>query len=297
MELTNWHFKRKLIAESYFRTIFSGVILSTTIFAERQTGLTNFLLYDLMPCAIDNDHSVVYVDLSNEKIPVTAAVLMALDRVLTVGNAQNVSFNFFKGLFVSSKSNNKKEFYLNNIKELEEDFFLDNIKIHLELIDLKINNILKKNKLLLIFDHAHVLVRDKIALEFSAFLRNLLIKNRDGLKPIYGTCDMKGWVSVFKNNKSPLNSEGASIHNLPALDRIFVKEVMRMAEIDIDIDDAMQCYKQLNQKPGMLLALVAGWSAESSDNFFTYCSKFVAEMPVSLIMESDSLKGSYEIHN
>ena len=297
MEFSDWHYKRELIAESYFRTIFSGVILSTTVYADSKTGLTNFFIRDLMSCAAANEYSVVYVDLSNKKVPVTAAFLMALDRVLVAGNSANVSFNFFKGLFVSGKSHYPNDYYLNGGEGGDQLFFLNNMSVHLELMEAKVMDILKKNRLLLIFDHAHNLGADLIADEFCIFLRRILVQYRDRLKPIYGTCDIPQWSAIFKNPRSALYSEGASMHHLPVLDRIFVREVMQKSGIRIELDEAVHYFKQIGCKPGIFLAMVSGWSSSEHGEFVDYFNKFFLDMNAENCSTNDKKKESYVLHH
>lgn len=280
MILSDWHFKRDFIAESYFKTIFSGVILSSTVFAEKNTGLTSFFINDLMPCAIRNDHSVAYVDLSNKNIPVTAAVLMALDRVLTASNSSNLSFDFLKGIFLSGKMLKNKDFYLNKSDAINEKYFIENSRAHFDLIEEKINIILDKKKLLIIFDHADELARDRLSLDFLSVLRSLLVSNRDVLKPIYGTSDMDVWTTIFKNTKSPLYSEGASVHKLPALDILFVRNLLGNTGIDVSLEELFYYFKLLGNRPGIFVALVLGWNKRTFPVFSDYVNQQLDGMTV-----------------
>lgn len=296
MNFSDWHFKRAFVAESYFKTIFSGVILSTTIFAEKQTGLTNFFINDLMPCAIKNKHSVAYVDLSNKNISITAAVLMALDRVLLAGNSNNVNFGFLRNLFISSSALKSKEFYMNSADSIDESFFEKNAALHFELIREKIKSILAKNKLLLIFDHSHELLKDKISYDFCVFYKELLGNHRDELKPIYGTCDMDAWSAVFKSIQSPLYSEGASVHKLPPLGMLFVRELKARAVMECTFEELQHCFSLLNHRPGILMALILGWNKKSQPNFVEYVYGAVDEMRVKREKAAANHKVKHEVH-
>ena len=287
---SNWHFKRELVADNYFKTIFSGVMLSTTIFSEKQMGLTNFLINDLMSCAVKNDHNVAYVDLSNKNVPVTAAVLMALDRVLTVGNASGMSFNFLKGIFFQDKNNKQRdlEFYLNSEDSIDLKYFSKNIEAHLKMIEEKILSIMKKKKLLLIFDHVDELSTGEVSEKFLRFFRTLLIEKRDHLKPIYATSDMECWAKIFKDTTSPLFSAGASVHNLPALDKPFLRAAFNHSAIgsQITIDDLFHSFHLMGKRPGIFLGMLAGWGAQRNAGITLY--EYVAS-------ELEALKASSEV--
>ena len=250
-----------------------------------------------MPCAAQNNHSVVYVDLSNKKIPVASAFLMALERAVQAGGSS--SFNFIKNIFFSEKNNEKIEYHMNSHTSINKDLLVDKVPEHLASIEARVLDLLKKSRVFLIFDHAHNLSGDQLTYEFCAFLRNLLVTHRERLKPIYGTSDMQQWASVFKNPRSPLNSEGASVHKLPVLDRVFVKQALQKSEILMDLDQGVQCFHLLHNRPDVFMRMLIDWRAQSQkqDDFLEFFKQFVIDLEGDKSLKEDQrMKNSVLYH-
>ena len=271
-EIFGWHHRREVFASSYLKTLFSGVILSTTVISPHKTGLTSFFLNDLLPHAVDEGHCVIYVDLSDTSFPATAAFLIGLEKAMH-GNSRNlgVSFNFFKGLFSPSKPN-KNNSYLSKgaLSIVDQAYFDENFDEHIEIFDTKIKKIAEKSPVLIIVDHAQNLRLNKIGVKFANYFKDLLICNRFAIKPIYGMQTLDAWANVFKDPKFPLYSEGASVHTLPPLDRAFVRTVMNKVGATVHLDEAMHCFSMVKNQPGIFIAIIIAWDDKSGKSLSSH---------------------------
>jgi hypothetical protein len=278
MSTSEWHYKRALIAEEYLKTMFSGVMLSTTVLAPPKTGLSHFFIHDLMPYATQQGYGVAYVHLSNPLVPVAASMLMALDRLCASESHAQGGLSFLKSIFQPSKKKAAKGVdYYHSTLPADAEYFVDDIDHQLHLISQKVEKAMQTGHLLLIFDDAHALARDAQALRFAEYLRGLLLEQRDQIFPIYGTSDLDTWRKTFQNKASPLHSEGACIHKLPLLDIHFLRAWIDRFAPHVDIHDAVHAFKQLGCCPGTFMELVDNWSAAHGTNLVEYTMRYSAQ--------------------
>lgn len=274
--ISGWHFSRKLLADSYLKTLSSGVMLSTTIHAPRQTGLTQFLINDVMPAAVAENYLPVYVDLSDTKVPVTAAVMWGLERVFAGTSIFKTGVNLFKNLFASHDlSISKKTAYISQTQVVDHDYFVEQKNQHFEFIEEKIERLIGKKSVLLIFDHAHNLLEVPLGLEFCKLLCKLISKHGYMIKPLYATNNVAQWEKIFKTKNSPLYSEGAFIHHLPKLGKNFVRDVVKQGGITISMEEANNGFEMTQFRPGIFVALIMRWENEVNIPFVKYCHQMM----------------------
>lgn len=287
----NWHFSRKQVAESYLKTLSSGVLLSTTIFAPPQTGLTQFFINDVIPCAQSDRYVTVYVDLSDPQVPVTAAVLIALERVMTGSSVLQTSFNFFKGIFQSKElSESKVGSFLKKVDVIDEKYFVENKDKHFSLIDSYFSKILNYKSVLVLIDHAHLLERDELGREFCCYFADLINRNTQSIRPLYGTNNMSGWSGVFENRRSALYSEGAFIHKLPTHGKVFIREVISRSGASFSMEEMLKCFELTACKPGVFIALLAGWDIESMGSLSNYFYKEIESIKTVGLQQKDGVE-------
>ncbi|PTB96028.1 hypothetical protein C9993_09970, partial [Marinobacter sp. Z-F4-2] len=57
----DWHFPRRELTDQFLSTFASGVSNTLTLFAPRRMGKTEFILFDLIPEAHEQDYRPIYV--------------------------------------------------------------------------------------------------------------------------------------------------------------------------------------------------------------------------------------------
>lgn len=257
---SSWHYARRQVAESYLKTLSSGVMLSTTVYAPPQTGLTQFFINDVIPCAHGDRYVTAYVDLSDPKIPATAAMLMGLERVMAGSSVLQTGFNFLKGIFQSKDAGESKVGnYLKKSAVIDTDYFLENKDAHLALVDSYFKKILNYKSLLILVDHAHELGKDELNREFCSYFKNLISEHAHSIRPLYATSNMGSWSGVFENRRSALYSEGAFVHKLPALGKVFVRDVLGRTGRQVSMEEATRCFEMAGFRPGIFVGLLLGW--------------------------------------
>ena len=250
-------------------------MLSTTVYAPPKTGLSQFLINDVLPCALDDKYATVYIDLSDPQVPVTAAVLASLERVLVGSSVFQSSFNFLKGIFqskVAVETKVKSEYLTRKTEIIDQRFFVENKDSHLALIDNYFKRIFEYKSVIVIIDHADQLGKDEIGREFCAYFRTLITENSSVVRPLYATNNLSGWSGIFDNRRSALYSEGAFVHKLPIMGKVFVREIIRRLGQDISIEEAYKCFELTGGKPGIFTCMLMGWQPNLGMPLYTYFS-------------------------
>ena len=237
-------------------------MLSTTVYAPPKTGLSHFFINDVIPCALNDKYVTVYIDLSDPEVPVTAAVLVGLERVLSGSSVFQTSFNFLKGIFQTKSSvewKNKSDAFFRKTEVIDKNFFIENKEIHFALIDNYFKKILEYKSVLVLVDHAHDLGKDEIGREFCSYFRGLISQNSSVIRPLYATNNLAAWGGVFDNRRSALYSEGAFVHKLPILGKVFVRELIQRMGLNISMEEACKCFELVSGRPGIFVGMLMGW--------------------------------------
>lgn len=259
---SGWHFARQHLAQRYLKTLSSGVLLSTTIQAPTLTGLTNFLINDVMPQAAAEGFVTVYVDLSDPEVPVTAAVIAGLERVLVGSSAIQSGFNLFKGLFQSRNPEAcSKSRYVKKIEVIDKNYFLVNREKNLQMIKSYFDKIIAYKSVLVLVDHAENLLKDDVAIEFCEYFRELITNHPQAIRPLYASSNPEAWSKVFQYKRSPLYSEGACVHNLPPLGKNYIRDACLRSGLSVSMDELVKCYQLTGHRPGIFAALLLGWDS------------------------------------
>ena len=266
-----WHFARESMAARYLKTLSSGVMLSTTIQAPPKAGLTSFLINDVLTSAANEKFVTVYVDLSDPQVPVTAAVMHALERVLAGSSAIHSGFNLFKGLFQSKAVDVcSKDKYVHKLEIVDKQHFLDCKDKHLAMIEQYFKKMLAYKSMLVVVDHADQLNSDALGLMFCEYFKELITKNAQAIRPLYASSNKEAWSGVFENRHSALYSEGAFVHKLPALGKNFVRDAVMRSGLNVSMDEALTCYEMAGERPGIFTAMLLGWDPLGNSAITSY---------------------------
>lgn len=277
-----WHFKRPVLAQSYIKTLFTGVMLSTTVQAQPGTGLSSFLLRDVAAEAQANGYVVAYVDLSDPSVPVSLACVQGVRLLLKSESLGRQSWRFLRNLFAGGSASIEKEWQADGPSTLGESYYQEHLEKHASLFENLLSEIVKEGeRLLLIVDHAHEFARDKVAVRMAQALRNAINANRNNIWPLYGSAHMQRWHSVFQDPNAPLYSEGASVHGLPALGKPFVRQFcaqLQINNVDFDIDEVARCFLRTGGRPKLLNEVLRLWLLDDRYSVEEHCQEMLKRM-------------------
>lgn len=262
--LSEWHFERKRVAGSYLRTLSSGLMLSTTIYAPPKAGLSQFILFDIVSVALDEGYLPVYVDLSNANHAVADSLLWGINEALEARDASASHLNFIKRLF-GWKPNARK----NSASQVQKTQSEVNANV-LEKIHQGFQNLLKSETVLLIVDHAQELRQEDDSNSVLEVIATLIANNTQRLKPLYTTNDLVKWGGVFQARSSALFSEGAFVHNLPLLDNSFVRVALQRMGLQIPMEEAVEVFTRVQRQPGTFQALLTQWAVQPTASFLSW---------------------------
>lgn len=277
-----WHFKRPVLAQSYIKTLFTGVMLSTTVQAQSGTGLSSFLLRDVATEAQANGYVVAYIDLSDASVPVSLACVQGVRLLLKSESLGRQSWRFLRNLFGGATSSIDKEWQADGPALLGDSYYQEHVEKHASVFEDLLSEISKESdRLLFIIDHAHEFARDKVAVRMAQALRNAINANRNNIWPLYGSANMQRWHSVFQDPNAPLYSEGASVHGLPALGKPFVRQFCAQLQIhtpDLDVDEVARCFVRAGCRPKLLSEVLRLWSADDRYSLEEHCQEVLKRM-------------------
>lgn len=256
--ISGWHFEREIVAKNYIKALFTGVMLSTTIHAEPGTGLSTFLLKDMAPQAISQDFLVAYVDLSDPQVPASQAFILAIESIASSDSFSQMGWKLLKTL-VSRKNPPPAPLPVPQ-NSAQMTCSVEQLESQIQKLETLLVDIVKERRLLLLVDHAHELARDADAVRVAQCLRGVIMEHRSHMWPVYASHNITRWSLVFKNPKAPLYSEGASIHELPRLDRLFIRQlctkVHTVMGMELDTEQVFHCFAQLGARPAALVRSV-----------------------------------------
>lgn len=271
-----WHFKRPVLAQSYIKTLFTGVMLSTTVQAQPGTGLSSFLLHDIVPEARANGYVVAYIDLSDAATPVSFSCMQGVRLLLKGESIGQQSWRFLRSLFHSASALDK-EWQPDGPAQLGDAYYTEHVEQHAQLLEKLLCEIAQDTeRLLLIVDGAQEFARDKVATRMAWALRNAINAHRNHIWPLYGSSNMQRWHSVFQDPHAPLYSEGASVHGLPVLGKPFVRQFCAQLQMDpmlLDMDEVARCFVQLGCRPKLLHEMLRLWWAGDHASVQVHCQE------------------------
>lgn len=253
-----WHFPRPALAEQYLQVLTAGPVQSTTIFAPRRAGKTQFLRRDLTPLAQSRGFTVAYADLWQTQSP-ALALLQALEEAAEpVGAWERVLalFKPVKSLKASAKAGGVTG-------EVQVELGKPNAAALTEIslrIDALIAKITAKRHLLLLVDEAQALARSSEGEQLARSLRTALTKHADKTRALFTGSARTQLNSVFSNANAPLYSAGHAVHDFPMLGRDFVEFIcmkfQESAQRTLDVEAAMASHLQFHSRPEALVRCV-----------------------------------------
>lgn len=259
-----WHFARPQLAEQYLQVLTAGPVQSTTIFAPRRAGKTQFLRRDLTPLAESRGFKVAYADLWQTQSP-ALALLQALEEAAEPKGAWQRVLALVKPL-KSVKASAKAAGVTGEVQvELGKPTAAAVTEISLR-IDQLIAKITAKDYLLLLVDEAQTLARSPEGEQLARSLRTALTKHADKTRVVFTGSSRTQLNSVFSNASAPLYSAGHAVHDFPMLGREFVEFICQKFQAStgrtLDVDAAMTSHLQFHSRPEALVRCVVAMVLE-----------------------------------
>lgn len=254
-----WHFPRPALAKQYLKLLDSGMVTSTTIFAPRRTGKTQFLRKDLTPAALKAGFAVVYVDLWQTRDP-GRALLAALEAAL---EPESLPGKVLAKLTPKVKALKASASVAGN--KVEGDVQLDpgGAKAQSEvalLLDKVIGQLVKKKPLLLLADEAQVLASTSAGEDVARALRTAMTKHASGLRVVFTGSSRTKLAHVFSNANAPLFSAGSGIQEFPLLGEDFVESIVlrfkAASSRTLNYSAAWRAFQRFNQRPEPFVSVV-----------------------------------------
>lgn len=254
-----WHYPRPLLAKRYLDLLDAGPVASTSIFAPRRTGKTEFLRQDLTPAAIERGYRVAYADLWQTRLSPGTSLIRGLEEALAPRNLKESVLNKVK---MPVKKIAAKGAISGLAGELAID--LDSAKKEATDIALRIEELItelcEKAPLLLLIDEAQELARSVEAELVATALRTAITKRRDRVRVVFTGSSRTQLAHVFSNAKAPLYSVGASIHDFPLLDdglvRFVADKFYAATQRALNVDEACREFEKFKCQPEPFLGAV-----------------------------------------
>jgi hypothetical protein len=253
-----WHFPRPELASQYLQLLTAGPVQTTTIFAPRRAGKTQFLRRDLTPLAESRGFKVAYADLWQTQSP-ALALLQALEEAAEPTGAWERVLALFKPI-KSVKASAKTAGVTGEVQlELAKpnETMLTEISLR---IDSLIAKITQKHHLLLLVDEAQALARSLEGEQLARSLRTALTKHADRTRALFTGSSRTHLNSVFSNANAPLYSAGHAVHDFPMLGREFVEFICQKFQEStnrtLDPEIAMASHLQFHSRPEALVRCV-----------------------------------------
>lgn len=235
-----WHFPRPELAKQYLDLHTAGPIQTTTIFAPRGAGKTQFLLRDLSPCAARHGFTVVYAGLGQLHGPA-----LVLFHALEEATEPEGAWERVLPLFTPLKSN-------------EDEISL--------CIDQLLARITSKNALLLLVDEAQTLAHSQEGQQLARCLHTALRKHADKARALFTGSSRAQLNGVFRDAQAPLYSVGHAVHDFPLLGREFVEFICGKFTAatgrTLDADAALDAHRQFHSRPEALVRCVVAMVLE-----------------------------------
>lgn len=279
MDLQHWHYPRDGLAQHYVKSLFSSVMLSTTVHAAVGTGLSSFLLKDVVPAALARGFRVAYVDLSAPSSPVSQGFQSAVSHLVTEASGLHPAWRFIKSLFVSQPVWHTAV-PPSGTPSLPPADALERFEAALSLLMEQHPT----QRVLIVVDHAHQLARDTESRRMAEVLSQCIAQYRGRLWLLYGTEDILQWNAAFRDARAPLYAAGACVHELPALDQGFVEQLCgRAGGQALDTAQVYAQFQRYGSRPGLLKAVLQAWRAQPQcplESLFAGCSSGVQTLPL-----------------
>lgn len=247
-----WHFPRPNLARAYLDLLNTGLANSTTIFAPRRTGKTEFLRRDLTPAAEKAGYRVVYADLWQTQQSPGVALVRALEVACEprslferIGATLKTPVRAVKGKAEVAGTKVEGEVSL----EVEKKTLVDQA---LQL-DQYIDALTRKGPLLLLVDEAQSLARNAAGEDVARALRTSMTTHPQDLRVVFTGSSRTKLGHVFSNSAAPLFSAGVNVQDFPLLDDAFVAYIVGRYQASsgrtLDLDVARRAFESFAQRP------------------------------------------------
>ncbi len=266
VNVDQWHFPRTDLAKHYFKSFELGVSTRTVLFAPRKMGKTEFLIYDLMPVAIEYNYLPVYINLWKNKEAPHEAIIESLS--VTLESITNKGMKYVKKTLqgIISKLKISTEFgaeFSTSLEPVISSF--DAIKApsnQLTYISKLIRELIKqaeKTPLLLIIDEVQHLSVSKNFDPLTYNLRTMIDENRNRVFAVLTGSSRSGLRKLFSDSKSPLY-RFADMESFPVMGIEFVEHIGRVFKAVtgnvFDVKKSNRIFKKLNYNPDYFRTLV-----------------------------------------
>lgn len=246
--MSHWHFARPKLAQKYLALFSIGLTSARGLFARRRMGKTEFLKNDLIPAAIADGYSTVYVNLWNLKSDPGVVIVSELYKAIKPKG--------FNKLWSSLKLPIKKIKASGKIPMVGEAAIeaslSDNPKtLGTLLMDAMTLFDRTKIKLMLLIDEAQVLSYEENA-SFAHALRASLDTRKDRIKVIFAGSSESTLRRMFGVSSEPFYN-WAPLEPFELLGKEFVmamvKRVNGISKFPIPLADAIHAFSELKNTP------------------------------------------------
>lgn len=269
-----WHCPRADLAARYLTLLGAGPVVSTSIFAPRRTGKTQFLLKDLTPAALAAGYGVAYVDLWQTRLNPGIALVRGLEEASAPKTlTQRALHKLHDPVRKIKASGGAGEFKAELEVELG-DPKKEATELALRIEELVVR-LVAKRPLLLLVDEAQELARTRTNELMATALRTAITKNRDRLRVVFTGSSRSQLAHVFSNTDAPLYAVGAAIQDFPLLGEELVRFVARKfteaSQRTFDVDAGWAAFQAFRQQPEPFLSAVVAMLMDPSLSLETAC--------------------------
>lgn len=252
-----WHYPRPQLAQSYLWGFDPGPAEALTLFAERGSGKTSFLKYDLAPAAVAAGLQPVLIDFESNRIdpgPVIADAFEAAARALRRAD--------YKPNVLGSIGEKAARLPTRVTSHPMDSDILSRIGFWgAQMVSCS------RNPIVLIMDEVQALAAGPSTSHVAWALRAVLQRfGRLDVRPIFTCSSREGLGNVFNRTSAAFFQYG-SIWDLPPLDDGFVPflaERLHDSARDTNLKKLLSAYEALGQRPGPIRRLVETMSRERS---------------------------------
>lgn len=248
MQIDQWHFPRRELAEQILGMFESGLSSALVFFAPRRMGKTEFLCKDMAPLAETNKWKVFYFSF------------------LDVGKNAKPEFTKAITTFAINEGALKSGSLLKRVSKIGGG--AGGVSANIELADVKntektmkevIDLLCKQGKVLLLLDEVQILSQDPSNANFIASLRTILDINKLSVKVIFTGSSQEGLRRMFSQSNAPFFHFGQNLP-FPELERGFtdhlVKNFEKVTKRKLNGEELWKIFLEMQRVPHLARTLV-----------------------------------------
>lgn len=254
----DWHYPRKDLTENVLVAYETGLSNTLTLFAPRRMGKTEFVLYDLIPAAVERGYVPVYVSFWDNKDDPAVALMNALKTTLNESTWWRRATQGLTAGKISMKASatggieGAVEAGFKEPKALDSDTLIALRAVFHSLIN-------KHDRILLCLDEVQHLATKPAFENLIFFLRTILDENRKSVRVIYTGSSRDDLRKLFSKRKAALFQSSSQLE-LPELGAAFVEHMrhcyMQASGREFSMRDGMAAFHSLNHVPSQFRSVL-----------------------------------------